>query len=66
MPPWLAWVAIVVAIALFPQGFGLGGVTATVGLVLDLIGFVLLLAFVLISSITLLRREKVGDGEQFR
>ena len=40
-----------VAIALFPQGFGLGGVTATVGLVLDLIGFVLLLAFVLISSI---------------
>ena len=67
LPRWLGWVAIVAAIALFLQGFGLGGVIATFGLVLDLIGFVLLLVFVLISSIILLRREKsVGDAVQVR
>lgn len=41
----------------FLQGFGLGGVIATFGLVLDGIGCVLLLIFVLVSSVTLLRRE---------
>ena len=67
LPRWLGWVAIVAAIALFLQGFGLGGVIATFGLVFDLIGFVLLLVFVLISSIILLRREKsVGDTVQVR
>ena len=42
---------------LFLQGFGLGGVIATFGLALDLIGFVLLLIFILASSVILLRRE---------
>jgi hypothetical protein len=40
----------------FLQGFGLGGVIASFGLVLDLIGFVFLVVFVLVSSVTLLRR----------
>ena len=39
------------------QAFGLGGLIASFGLVLDLIGFVLLLLFVLVSSLILLRRE---------
>jgi hypothetical protein len=43
--------------------FGLGGVIATFGLVLDLIAFVLSLFFVLASSVILLRRrEAVRDG----
>ena len=55
---WLAYVAIIAAIFLFLQGFGLGGVIATFGLVLDLIGFVLLLLFVLVSSVIMLSRER--------
>jgi hypothetical protein len=43
LPRWLAWVSTVVAILLFLQAFGLGGVIAPFGMVLDLIGFVLLL-----------------------
>ncbi len=39
------------------QGFGLGGVIATFGLVLDLIGFVLFLIFVVVSSLILLTRQ---------
>jgi hypothetical protein len=39
------------------QGFGLGGAIASFGLVLDLIGFVLLLMFVLVSSVILLMRK---------
>ena len=42
---------------LFLQAFGLGGVIASFGLVFDLIGFVLLLLFVLVSCVILLRRE---------
>jgi hypothetical protein len=42
---------------LFLQGFGLGGVIASFGLILDLIGFVLFLIFVLVSSVIMLRRE---------
>lgn len=57
LPRWLAWVSILVAILLFGQAFGLGGVIASFGLVLDLIGFVLLLFFVLASCVILLRRE---------
>jgi heme A synthase len=57
LPRWVAWVAILVAILLFLQAFGLGGVIATFGLVLDGVGFVLLLVFVLVSSVILLRRE---------
>ena len=58
LPRWLGWVLTLVAILLFVQAFGLGGVIASFGLVLDLIGFVLLLVFVLVSSVILLRRER--------
>jgi hypothetical protein len=57
LPRWLGWVSVLVGILFFLQGFGLGGVIATFGLVLDLIGFVLFLIFVLVSSVILLRRE---------
>jgi hypothetical protein len=58
LPGWLAWVAIAAAIFLFLQGFGLGGLIATFGLVLDLIGFVLFLVFVLLSSVMGLRHDQ--------
>jgi Domain of unknown function (DUF4386) len=57
LPRWLGWVSMLVAILLFLQAFGLGGVIASFGLVLDLIGFVLLLLFILLSSAILLKRE---------
>lgn len=56
LPRWLGWVAIVVGIMFFLQGFGLGGVIARFGLIVDLIGFVLLLIFVLVSSVIVLAR----------
>jgi len=59
---WLGWLSIGAGTMLFLQGFGLGGVIASFGLVLDLIGFVLLLIFVLVSSVTLLRRESAAPG----
>jgi len=52
-------IAIAAGCCFVLQGFGLGGVIATFGLVLDLIGFVLFLIFVLASSVILLRR---GDA----
>lgn len=55
LPRWLAWIAITAGTFLFVQGFGLGGVIGTYGLVLDLIGFLLFLLFVLLSSASLLR-----------
>ena len=57
LPRWLGWMSILAGSMLFLQGFGLGGVIASFGLVLDLIGFVLLLVVVLVSSIILLARE---------
>jgi hypothetical protein len=39
LPRWLGWVSILAGSMLFLQGFGLGGVIASFGLVLDLIGF---------------------------
>ena len=57
LPRWLGWVAILASPFRFLQGFGLGGVIGTFGLILDLIGFLLLLTFVLASSIILLSRE---------
>ncbi len=57
LPRWLAWVSTLVAILLFFQAFGLGGVIASFGLVLDLIWYVLLLFFVLASCVILLRRK---------
>lgn len=56
LPRWLGWVSILVAPLFFLQGFGLGGVISSVGLVLDLVGFVLFLVFVLVSSVILLLR----------
>jgi heme A synthase len=56
LPRWLGWLSIPVGILFFLQGFTLGGVIAKFGLALDGIGFVLLLIFVLASSVILLRR----------
>jgi Domain of unknown function (DUF4386) len=55
LPRWLAWISVLGGVLLFLQGFGLGGVIGTYGLVLDLIGFVLFLLFVLLSSVLLIR-----------
>jgi hypothetical protein len=60
LPRWLGWVAIFAGSMLFLQGFGLGGVIASFGLALDLIGFLLLLVFVLVSSVTLLMRKSAA------
>jgi hypothetical protein len=57
LPRWLGWVSILAGIMLFLQGLGLGGVIASFGLILDLIGFVLFLIFVLVSSVIMLTRE---------
>jgi hypothetical protein len=54
LPRWLALISIVAGILFFLQGFGLGGVIATFGLILDLIAFVLFLVFILVSSVILL------------
>ncbi len=51
LPRRLGWVALATAPFLLVQGFGLGGVIATFGLVLDLIGFLLLLVFVVATSV---------------
>ena len=63
MPRWLGWTATVAGALLFLQGFGLGGVINTFGLVADLIGFVLFLVFVFGSSVAMLRR---GDAVPVR
>jgi hypothetical protein len=62
LPRWLGWVSIVVGILFFMQAFGLGGVIASFGLVLDIIGFLLLVIFVLASSVIVLRREAAGSN----
>jgi hypothetical protein len=59
LPRWLAWISVTGGVLLFLQAFGLGGVIGTYGLVLDLIGFVLFLLFVLLSSVMLLRDRGV-------
>lgn len=51
LPRRLGWVAIATAPFLLLQGFGLGGVIATFGLALDLVGFLLLLVFVVATSV---------------
>jgi hypothetical protein len=51
LPRRLGWIGIAAAPFLLLQGFGLGGVIATFGLALDLVGFLLLLAFVAATSI---------------
>jgi hypothetical protein len=57
LPRWLGWVSILAGILFFLQAFGLGGVIASFGLVLDGIAFVLFLIFVLVSSVILLTRQ---------
>ncbi len=62
LPRWLGWASILAGVLFFLQGFGLGGVIASFGLILDLIGFVLFLIFVLVSSVILLTRDKTFPG----
>jgi len=62
LPRWLGWVALLTTPLLFLQGFGLGRVIATFGLILDLIGFLLLLIFVIGSSVAGTRRETAVPG----
>jgi membrane-associated HD superfamily phosphohydrolase len=66
LPSWLAWIALVSGTLLFLQGFGLGGVIGTYGLVLDLIGFVLFLLFVLLSSAISIRNERPARATEAR
>jgi hypothetical protein len=66
LPSWLAWIAVVSGTLLFLQGFGLGGVIGTYGLVLDLIGFVLFLLFVLLSSAISIRDEGPARATEAR
>lgn len=56
LPRWLAWIAVATSPFFLLQSFGLGGVVSSAGLALDLIGFLLFLIFVLVSSVMLLRR----------
>jgi hypothetical protein len=58
LPRWLGWAVLLVGLLFIVQAFGLGGVIATFGLVTDLIGFVLLLVFVAVSSVMLARRPE--------
>jgi len=60
LPRWLGWVAVAASPFLLVQAFGLGGVVANFGLVLDLVGFLLLLIFVLASSVIALIRPRVA------
>ena len=57
LPRWLGWVSLLAGILLFLQGFTLGGLIATFGVILDSIGFLLFLIFVLASSVTMLTRS---------
>ena len=66
LPRWLAWIAVIGGILLFLQGFGLGGVIGTYGLALDLIGFVLFLLFVFLSSAILLRDQGPARSREAR
>ena len=59
LPGWLAWLAALIGVLFVIQGFGLGGIIAPFGLVVDIIGFLLLLVFILATSIIMLRR---GDA----
>jgi hypothetical protein len=57
LPKILGWTMLVVAALFVVQGFGLGGVIATFGLAVDLVGFLLLLIFITTSSVLLTRRR---------
>jgi len=57
LPRWVGWIAVAAGPFLLLQAFGLGGVVADFGLALDLVGFLLLLIFVLASSVVGLARR---------
>jgi hypothetical protein len=57
LPKILGWTMLAVAALFVVQGFGLGGVIATFGLAVDLVGFLLLLIFITTSSVILTRRR---------
>jgi hypothetical protein len=56
LPRWLGRVAVAGSPFLLVQAFGLGGVVSNFGLALDLVGFLILLIFVLASSVIGLTR----------
>lgn len=57
LPRIMGWAMLLVAVLFVVQGFGLGGVIATFGLAVDLVGFLLLLIFITTSSVILMRRR---------
>jgi hypothetical protein len=57
LPRWLSWVAFVAGALFFVHGFTLGGVVASFGVVIDIVGFLLFLFFVAASSAIGLFRE---------
>jgi hypothetical protein len=59
LPRWLGRVAVAASPFLLVQAFGLGGIVANFGLALDLVGFLLVLIFVLASSVIGLTRRTV-------
>ncbi len=59
LPRWLGWFAVAAGPFLLLQAFGLGGVVSDFGLALDLVGFLLVLIFVLASSVIGLTRRFV-------
>jgi hypothetical protein len=58
-PRWLAWISLIGGTLLFSRCSAFGGVIATYGLVLDLIGFMLCLLFVVLSTASMLRDRGV-------
>jgi hypothetical protein len=58
LPRWLSAIAVVSGVLLLLQGFGLGGVIGTYGLVIDLVGFLLFLLFVALASVVRLRARE--------
>lgn len=58
LPRWLGWTAVAFGVPFFVQGFGLGGVISTFGLVTDLIGWLLFLVFVTATSVIMLARRE--------
>jgi hypothetical protein len=62
LPRWLGWIAVATSPFFLLQGFGLGGLVSSFGLILDLIGFLLFLIFILASSVIGLTRGTPGTS----
>ena len=56
LPRWLGWIAVAAGFLFLLQGFTLGGLIALAGVVIDGIGLMLMLVFVLGSSTVMLLR----------